>query len=565
MPASVWPIRKRLRLGIFQPRSQPKVITMRPAVLVTGFLLAFTAACSGQARAQDQDVREVVRERIDRLQETGALSVEGADITAGSFVVRFYQSRRFRLAWNDPANSAALLRGIEASFDHGLDPEDFHISTIRRLYPPKGPDPVALAEFDILLTDATAQLLRQLWFGKVDPLALDADWNLERPFLAGNPVEIVTAVLANNHLDRLIDDVQIKHPYYLTLKAALRSYRETASAGGWSAIPQGETLKPGMSDARVRLLRQRLARSGDYNGVGGPDSDLYDEGLVEALKAFQARHALDSDGAIGPATLSALNVPVQARIDQIRVNLERARWVLRELGRDFILVNIAGFYVDLVRDDQLVWRTRGIVGKTYHKTPIFRDQMSYIVLNPTWTVTRNVIRNEIIPKQQKDPAYLERNNFDLIDRSGHKVGPSSISWADVDGRNFPYNVVQHAGPDNALGQAKFIFPNEHAVYLHDTPRRDLFSRSERAFSHGCIRVKDPLELAELLLADRPEWSRARINEVIASGETTTVHLSEKLPVLLLYWTVDPDPAGDVRFYTDIYDRDDAVLAALARS
>jgi murein L,D-transpeptidase YcbB/YkuD len=191
--------------------------------------------------------------------------------------------------------------------------------------------------------------------------------------------------------------------------------------------------------------------------------------------------------------------------------------------------------------------------------------MSYVVLNPTWTVTRNIIRNEIIPKTKKDPSYLTRHNFDLIDGAGQKISSASIDWPTVKARRFPYRVVQRAGPENALGMVKFIFPNKHAVYLHDTPRRELFGRSERAFSHGCIRVKDPLMLAELLLGDQPKWTREKIDAVIESGKTTTVHLSRKLPVLLLYWTVDPDPTGNVRFYSDVYDRDKAVLKALDTS
>jgi murein L,D-transpeptidase YcbB/YkuD len=295
------------------------------------------------------------------------------------------------------------------------------------------------------------------------------------------------------------------------------------------------------------------------------DGLSYDSGLVEAVIAFQMRHALDPDGVVGPATLAALNVTVEDRIDQIRVNLERARWVLRELEKDFIIVNIAGFYVSLIRDDKQLWQTPVIVGKTYHKTPIFRDMMSYVVFNPTWTVTRNIIRNEIIPKTKKDPSYLTQHNFDLIDGAGKKINPASIDWPTVNARKFPYRVVQRAGPDNALGMVKFIFPNKYAVYLHDTPGRDLFSRSERAFSHGCIRVKDPLTFAELLLGDQSKWTREKIDAVIEGGKTTTVHLSRKLPVLLLYWTVDPDPTGNVRFYTDVYDRDKGVLQALDTS
>jgi murein L,D-transpeptidase YcbB/YkuD len=531
-------------------------------LIIVSVLAAFPAAPSW---GQENPVTEQIRELIDRLHETRELNIEGAKIGVADFVLNFYEDRQFREAWVNPKNVAALVEGIERSPDHGLNTADFHATALGSLLTSSDDSPKHRANLDILLTDAAARLLGQLFYGKVNPTSADTDWNLERPFLPGNPVDILQAALANIQFARLIEDAEIDHPFYFTLKAALRSHREIASSGGWRNVPKGQVLKPGMFDTRVPLIRLRLTHSGDFSGVSVDNGDSYDDSLVEAVKAFQRRHALDPDGVVGPATLAALNVPVGDRINQIRVNLERARWVLRDLENDFIAVNIAGFYVRLIRNDKQLWQTSAIVGKSYHKTPIFGDMMSYVVLNPTWTVTRNIIRNEIIPKTKKDPSYLNQHNFDLIDGAGQKISPASIDWPTVNARKFPYRVVQRAGPDNALGMVKFIFPNKHSVYLHDTPRRDLFSRSERAFSHGCIRVKDPLTLAELLLGDQSKWTRDKIDAVIEGGETTTVHLSRKLPVLLLYWTVDPDPTGNVRFYSDVYNRDEAVLKALDKS
>ena len=536
--------------------------SFKPFFIVVSVLIAFPIPPSW---SQGNPVTEQIREFIDRLHETRELSIEGARIGATDFVLNFYDDRQFRVAWGNPNNVAALVKGIERSPNYGLNTADFHAAALRSLLTSSNDSPEHRAKLDILVTDAAGRLLSQLFYGKVDPTSADADWNLERPFLPGNPVNILQAALANVQFAGLIEDAEIDHPFYLTLKAALRSHREIASSGGWRIIPKGQVLKPGMSDPRVPLIRSRLTHSGDFSGVSADNGDSYDDSLVEAVKAFQRRHALDPDGVVGPATLAALNVPVGDRINQIRVNLERARWVLRDLEKDFIAVNIAGFYVSLIRDDKQFWRTSAIVGKSYHETPIFADMMSYVVLNPTWTVTRSIIRNEIVPKTKKDPSYLNQHNFELIDGAGKKTNPASIDWPTVKARKFPYRVVQRAGPDNALGLVKFIFPNKHSVYLHDTPRRDLFSRTERAFSHGCIRVKDPLTLAELLLGDQSKWTRDKIDEVIEGGKTTTVHLSRKLPVLLLYWTVDPDPTGNVRFYTDVYDRDKGVLQALDTS
>jgi murein L,D-transpeptidase YcbB/YkuD len=563
--------------------------------------LAVLAGLTTGSCAQDVIASDAIRDRIARLDQTGKLAVGGTTVTSRDLLTRFYEVFFYGRAWQDPRAVDALMAGIAESYDHGLNPEDYHATQLKEMAAAPNADADSQADFDILLSDAAVRLLSHLWFGKVDPGNLDQHWNLKRPFLGGDPVEIIAAALANGQMGGLIQSAQIDEPYYLTLKSALKSYREIASSGGWPMVPEGETLKPGMSDPRVPVLRKRLTRSGDYNGVSGtaaakpatgqpagsaviesaaaaetvgtaaspdgrlaaPSPDLvYDEALVDAVKSFQQRHGIEVDGILGPNTLAAMNVTVDQRIDQIRVNLERARWVLRNLGPDYIVVNIAGFYVDVIRSGEEVWHSRTIVGQTVHETPVFRDELSYIVFNPTWTAPASIVRNELIPAQRKNPSYLRRNNFVLIDSAGRRLSPGAVNWARVSAGNFPYQVVQQPGDDNALGRVKFVFPNQHAVYMHDTPSRSLFGKAQRAFSHGCIRVQDPLGLAELLLKDQPDWTPQRIADVLASGKTTQVAVKQPLPVLLLYWTVDPDPAGNVRFYTDIYDRDAAVLAAL---
>jgi murein L,D-transpeptidase YcbB/YkuD len=276
-----------------------------------------------------------------------------------------------------------------------------------------------------------------------------------------------------------------------------------------------------------------------------------------AVRRFQARHGLAPDGAVGPATLAALNVPVATRIEQLRANLERARWIFYEPESEFLVVNIAGFQLYHLRRGDVVWRTRVQVGRPYRQTPIFRAEMTYLVVNPTWTVPPTIYRNDILPSVRRNPAYLASRNIDAFDASGERVDPATVDWS---GRNPPYRLVQRPGPDNALGRVKFMFPNEHSVYLHDTPSRDLFDRDSRAFISGCIRVENPFELVEQLLGRG--WDRARIDEIIASGETTTVQMPEPLPVLLLYWTAEVTPDGIVEFFGDVYERDAALAEAL---
>jgi murein L,D-transpeptidase YcbB/YkuD len=310
------------------------------------------------------------------------------------------------------------------------------------------------------------------------------------------------------------------------------------------------------------VLARRLVASGDLpeDGLATID-DVYDESLEAGVRRFQLRHGLDVDGIIGPTTLRALNVSVEDRVQQLRINLERARWVFDDISDDFILVNIAGFSAYVIRDGEVAWQTKVQVGKPFHKTPVFRDEMKYVVFNPTWTVPYSIATRDILPNIQADPDYVARRNFDIKDRNGDLVDPKSIDWSKLSRGNFPFTLVQRPGPDNALGRVKFMFPNEHAVYLHDTPSKYLFGRAERAFSAGCIRVEKPFDFAEVLMG-RDGWTQERFQEVLDSGEIKTVFLSKPIPVLLLYWTAEVHTDGSVYFYQDIYDRDQSVADGL---
>ena len=247
----------------------------------------------------------------------------------------------------------------------------------------------------------------------------------------------------------------------------------------------------------------------------------------------------------------------EAHVGKIRANLERARWVLYDPESEFLVVNIAGFTLYLLRRGEVVWRTRVQVGRPYRQTPIFKAEMTYLVVNPTWTVPPGILRNDIVPAVRRNPDYLASRNIEVYDQNDLLVDPATVDWSR---RSFPYRFVQKPGPDNALGRVKFMFPNEHAVYLHDTPSRDLFDRDSRAFSSGCIRVEHPFELAEQLLGAR---ARERLDAVVASGRTQTVFLEKPMTVMLLYWTVEPDAEGRVTFLPDVYERDAGVIAALA--
>ena len=250
-------------------------------------------------------------------------------------------------------------------------------------------------------------------------------------------------------------------------------------------------------------------------------------------------------------------MPVEARVEQIRINLERARWVFDDIEDEFIFVNIAEFRVFLVRNREYVWTARAQVGKPYRKTPVFKSTLKYVVFNPTWTVPPGILAKDIMPRAKRDPGYLQTKNIDIRDNNGAVVDPKSIDWETVSARGFPYRLVQRPGPTNALGQVKFIFPNKYFVFLHDTPSKGLFERPDRASSSGCIRVQSPLDLAAVLLEGKG-WNRDKVDAVIASQKTETVFLPEPMTVMLLYLTVTVDDDGTIRFEKDIYERDQRI-------
>lgn len=513
---------------------------------------------------QDGSTRELLREKIEQLWFGHTLTIGEARIASTTVLPTLYERRDFRPAWTRSETVDQLLNAIRDINKDGLNPADYHLAALQRWREEirtVSPDRALLVNLDVLLTDSLIRLHDHVLFGKVDPEALDPNWNLVREITHADPVSVIQQAIDANSVRQLIDNAKPDHPFYMRLKEVLARYRHIRKEGGWKRVTGGPTLQPGMTDARVPVLRQRLAVTGDPAGPVS-NSTVFDEPLKLAVMQFQARHGLVVDGVVGKDTLRALNVPVETRIAQIRVNLERARWVLHEIEGDFVLVDIAGFQVMYVQDGKMSWTSRVQVGKPYRKTPIFKSAIRYLVLNPTWTVPPGILAQDILPAVKQDPQYLRQRNISVIDRAGKRVNPDSLDWARYTARNFPYQLRQEPGPSNALGRIKFIFPNPHLVYLHDTPSKSLFQRTDRAFSSGCIRVEKPVALAELLLNDADKWDQEDIMKAIASKKTRTIFLPKPVPIMLLYWTVGFDAEGRVRFKKDVYKRDKGVLEEL---
>jgi len=505
---------------------------------------------------------EYIRQYNEAIQEGADGLIAGNRVAAVSVLTGFYARRGFRPAWHDRPRFQALLALLRAAPGHGLDPEDYHYRTLSE-WPAASDDPRQQAEQDILATDALIRYGYHLYFGKVDPASLDPDWNLTRRLDDKDPVAVIEAAVAAPSLAAYVDTKLAPNgPFYTGLRQALAHLRDIARAGGWPSVPAGPTLKPGDESRRVIALRARLAVTDSQLEPQAEHPAFYDPQLVAAVERFQHHHGLMVDGAVGRLTLRALNVPVESRIEQIRVNLERTRWVFHDLEARYLIVNIAGFHAYVMENGKSVWDSRVVVGTPYRKTPVFKAKMTYLVLNPTWTIPPTVLKKDIIPAIHRDPGYLARKNMVLLDTSGQQVNVADVDLQKLTVNYFPYIVRQEPGPRNALGRIKFMFPNGHFVYLHDTPGRDLFERADRTFSSGCIRVEHPLTLAELLLDDPVNWNRTEIEARLAEGVTQTVNLKTPITVFLVYWTAEPEADGGVNFFNDVYARDPAVLEAL---
>jgi murein L,D-transpeptidase YcbB/YkuD len=538
------------------------------AALLLASLLGF--ACPGGAATPGLPLDragEALRERVDLLRADGRVVVAGEEIVSHVALPMLYEDAGFRLQWREPQRLESLvaaIRGVEAD---GLEPNDYHHDALARLAATTRADatPVQRAELDLLATDAFVIVLYHLYMGKVDPLSIEPTWNFDtKSVKESEALAFLQRALESGRIREALDEVRPKHWMYESGRRALAQYRSIQARGGWDPVPAGPSLKPGMTDPRVPALRRHLAVTGDYAGDLDA-SATYDAALVAAVQVFQGRHQLTPDGTVGPGTLRELNVPVRARIDQIRVNLERARWVLGSIAAtqsDQVIVDIAGFGVRYVRNSRVIWQSRAIVGQEARQTPTFRAQIDRVIFNPTWTVPPGILEKDVIPGMRRGTNVLARKHLKVYDRQNRPVDPATIDWKRYNGRNFPYFLRQDSGDENALGRVKIDFPNPHLVYLHDTPTRSLFDKDKRTFSSGCIRVENALELARILLNDPERWSADAIRKVVDAGQTRTVPLATKVPVLLIYWTVDQDAMGRVVFKRDVYDRDPPLLRAL---
>jgi len=500
---------------------------------------------------------------IRQLLEADDPAIAGLDILGHEIVLQVYADHEFQPYWTDAENIRALISLIDEAPDHGLLPSDYNVDQLYLILSERENNPSAVidAGSDILLTESLLRYAYHRRLGKITPSTIDPDINYKRQaFQNQPPSKTLHELLESGSLRDFIDIVAPSGPFYKGIQQWLSRYRQLAAEGGWPGVPDGPALRLGDRDLRVALIRERLVVTGELPEDADTQTTFFDEALEQAVITFQSRHALENDGIAGKQTIAAMNVSVEERINQLRVSLERIRWVNQEAVQTFVAVNIASFQAYMFRNGELEWSTRAMVGRDYRRTPIFRGDIQYMEFNPTWTIPPTILRNDTLPAIKKDPGYLSSKNIRVIDSNGHFVDPSTVDWNQYS-KSAPYTFRQDPGPDNALGVVKFIFPNRHSVFLHDTPHRELFSRPERAFSSGCIRIEDPLKLAELLLTDE-HYAGPGFQAIIDSGKTQRIYLAKPVPVIILYLTTGLDSDGNILFYKDIYNKDMKVLEAL---
>ncbi|MEM7237895.1 MAG: L,D-transpeptidase family protein [Pseudomonadota bacterium] len=504
----------------------------------------------------------------------------------GPTVAEFYAARSYAPVWTGADGAprrAALFEALAAAGEHALPVEPYGTSRLKAAAGQARTSTQSIADQVALELDLTAAYLRyarDVSSGLLEPRKIDRELYVYPERRARG--DLLAGLAAAAEPSAWMRGLAPQSAGYRQLLEKYKAYRALAATGGWGEqLTKRKTLRVGDRSSDVAVLRDRLTRMGylsaeatvaadrieiataetanDAGEAPLADGWVFDPALEDAVRLFQARHGLNQDGAVGPATREAVNTDPGFRAAQVAVNLERHRWLNKDLGAKHILVNLASFDMAVMENGQSTFESRVVVGKARkHRTPEFSDEMEVMVVNPTWHVPRSIAREEILPELQKDPTYLERKGM----RITGVEDPSLIDWELITPDSFPGRVKQRPGNGNALGRVKFLFPNDHAIYLHDTPSKSLFKRDRRAYSHGCVRVQRPFEFAEFLLAAQRDDPEAYFRTLLNRGSERYVNLDEHIPIHLTYRTAWVDSDGNDQFRGDIYGRDRKVLVAL---
>ena len=547
--------------------------TAHPLTFLVSLLLAALMGC-GREQKQPDLTQQELRDRLSRPGVPTIVSVQDS-IFSPMQLHSFYEANSMQPAWSAEKNllpvADSLLSAIHESDRDGLDPTIYHLRSLdslraelRRRY--TGREPIAPSlrtDLDLLLTDAAILFGCHLAEGVIAKDSLRVRWTADSSSVRYD--SLLNALLQSQTVKQVFQSLHPQHQSYAGLKQMLVNLEATSKKGGWGSVPAGPALAPGASGKRVFALRNRLWASGDLAGRTGWQSDEFDSTLVDGVRSFQRRHGLEPSGTADSATVAELNVPIGKRIEQIKINLERWRWMPHVLGRKHILVNIPDFRLTVVEDGEEVMKMKVVLGLPNWQTPVFSAAMTHVLFNVHWIAPDDILSKELINYMKADSNYLRSNEMTLWRKSGDtlvKVDPHTIQWAEMNENNIDFFLRQEGGPQNIMGQVKFLIPNPHNVYLHDTPYREDFPKNIRMFSHGCIRLEKPFDLAEYVLRQFPDWERERIDTVVARKTEQTLTLKHSIPVHIVYCTAWREKDGSAHFRQDFYGLDQRLGAVL---
>jgi murein L,D-transpeptidase YcbB/YkuD len=502
--------------------------------------------------------------------DSGNYVIDKQNIFSKSLLPNSYINSNYSQLWLSEKNKNDAIFALQHSDEHGLLPSDYHMNEINKLngrYSNLSNQERAF--LDILITDGIILYAYHLIRGKVNPHDLSFSWNFIEHQFPEDTKQYLYEALDQEKLNEALYSLEPQDDEYTLLKRKLAENKAVISDGGWEIVEVKTPLHEGDTDKGIIQLRKRLAAQGYYQEeevttlnslISTNDTvvnNIYDTKLVLAVKHFQKEHGLNYDGVIGKHTLSLINTSAKEYQKKIICSLERRRWIKYPTDEPYIKVNIPAYKMEFVENNKAVYSSNAVIGKINKKTPMFTERLKLVVLNPTWTLPRSITTTETLSRLKANPNYLDKHNMDLIDSQGNIVNNHDIDWNKYKKGHFPYTVRQGPGPNNALGQVKFLFPNKYSIYLHDTPSKYLFAKEKRAFSHGCIRLQNPLDFAEFLLKreNKTYWTRNKIDEIIKTSKTKNIRLKHEYPVLLMYLTAGYSVDGDVFYLEDVYNRD----------
>jgi murein L,D-transpeptidase YcbB/YkuD len=545
-----------------------------PVVLLC--VLLFLIGCSKIQKPSDPAASKI----RNRLSPNPAefTTVHGADpILASELLRQYYERRNFNPAWSDEhgisASADSLVALVKIADQEGLEPQDYHLDGIERILGTirsmqgnqASSDISGRAELDLLLSDAFILYACHLSEGKVDRDSLRPRLTIGRE--KQQYVTMLEKALSTQSVGQTLRSSAPGHTAYRALRGLLMSFRSQEKHQVWTHFPAGISLRPGQQGRFVFALRSRLLALGDLSPRSGSTNDEFDSTLVDAVRVFQKRHGFETSGVADSATIAALNVPPSNRVAQIKATMERWRWLPHALGQRHVLINIPDFRLSVVENDRVVMSMKVVLGLPAWQTPMFSSELTQVLFNTHWMAPEDIVEKELINYMKADTNYLPSNSMSLWRKKGdslQRLDPHTINWREMSPEKIDFFLRQEGGPQNIMGQVKFPIPNKYNVYLHDTPYREDFPKSVRMFSHGCIRLEKPFDLAEYVLRQFPAWTRERIDTVVARRMEQTITLKTSIPVHVVYCTVWRGEDGSAQFREDYYGLDRRLSDILRR-